>query len=169
MSESFQVRLPFVTNTSSRKFRELLRSYITHPRPLRDPGAGRYAANFRVDLDELRLAACKARMSRTSIARALLNDASKRKPAGFKIAVPLERAPQTAPQQASLSVSSKIESTNQVVTRRPVRRDSVRTTPAPQIVSSPKCWTCGDTGLLGASVPCPRCDDGLRAELEGAK
>ena len=33
----------------------------------------------------------------------------------------------------------------------------------PNLRSEPDCINCGDTGLLGGSIPCPKCDAGLRA------
>jgi hypothetical protein len=66
-----------------------------------------------------------------------------------------------------------IPANNQAVTHTRMRRNSKSTTnsnrtltPTPQTVNSPKCVMCGDTGLLGGSIPCPRCDAGLRATLE---
>ena len=47
----------------------------------------------------------------------------------------------------------------------PINPVNPATRPEQRIVSSPKCINCGDTGLLGGSVPCPKCDAGLRAEL----
>jgi hypothetical protein len=76
-SSSFQVRLPFRTKVSSSQFRNLVRAFANAPRPLVDPGPGPYASNFRCDPEELQDAAELAHMSRTSLARALLNGAAK--------------------------------------------------------------------------------------------
>jgi len=76
-SSSFQVRLPFRTKVSSAEFRRLVRAFAKAPRPVVDPGPGSYTSNFRCDLEELEQAADLADMSRTSLARALLNGAPK--------------------------------------------------------------------------------------------